>query len=80
MVGKDYQRHICSMPYGNYHGTSLSSVSSVRNRKNKNDKGHIKETIKQLEQLLEQGVQPKSIARQLELNHSFSYGLYSGEI
>ena len=69
MVGKEHQRHACNKPYGTVNGERTYHVSTIKKTKNKNGKGHIKQIIQQLDQLIEQGVQPKSIARQLELNY-----------
>lgn len=65
MVGTVSQRHQCNKPYGTVSGVRFGNVSATKKTKYK---GNTKETIQQLEQLLELDVQPKSIASKLGLN------------
>lgn len=78
LVGKDSQRHVCNMPYGDSFGVRNQYVTS-RGATNKNagTKRKLSESVKQeIIQLAKQGLGVRQIARQLNIaTGSASYHL-----
>jgi hypothetical protein len=71
LVGKDSQRHVCNMPYGDSYGVRNQYVSSrgaTNKNKNAGTKRKLSESVKQqIIELFKQGLGVRQIAQQLNI-------------
>ncbi|MGG4041457.1 winged helix-turn-helix domain-containing protein [Bacillus smithii] len=76
LVGKDSQRHVCNMPYGDNNGVRIPYVYSKVSH-NKRTRRTLSESVKkQIVELGKQGISIKQIAKQLNIaDGSVSYHL-----
>ncbi|WP_088325005.1 MULTISPECIES: adenylate kinase [Bacillus cereus group] len=69
MIGKDSQRHICTLPYGDSFGTRLNTVGnskiSPQKRKKQMNPGKM---AKRLYEMIIEDYKPHEIARELQVN------------
>ena len=69
MIGKDHQKHICTMPYGDSFGTRLQHASSSKMVSHKRRKKEYPNKIAQrLYQMIIEDYTPKQIAQELQVN------------
>ncbi|MDQ4485749.1 adenylate kinase, partial [Bacillus cereus] len=69
MIGKDSQRHICTMPYGDSFGTRLNTVgnSKIASHKRKKQMNPDK-MAKRLYEMIIEDYKPHEIAKELQVN------------
>ncbi|MEB9439698.1 hypothetical protein [Bacillus cereus] len=69
MIGKDSQRHICTLPYGDSFGTRLNTVgnSKISPQKRKKQMNPDK-MAKRLYEMIIEDYKPHEIARELKVN------------
>ncbi|MGE8082132.1 adenylate kinase [Peribacillus loiseleuriae] len=65
MIGKDHQRHICTMPYGDRYGERLFSIHS---RPKPNKKKTSKDMGKRFYEMVIEDYTPSQIAKELQVN------------
>lgn len=65
MVGKDSQRHVCTLPYGDFYGNRLSHVSSKHHKKKKKDSVNVGD---RLYQMILEDYTYQEISKELGLN------------
>jgi hypothetical protein len=76
IVGKDHQKHICTMPYGDFHGELLGSVGfrpTRQNKKKSEDKG------KKFYEMVINDYTPKEIAKELDIPLHFVKDYFNDE-
>ncbi|WP_423060061.1 adenylate kinase (plasmid) [Bacillus cereus] len=69
MIGKDHQKHICTMPYGDSFGNRLSYANRGKNAPQKRKKQINPDKIaKRLYGMIIEDYTPKQIAQELQVN------------
>ncbi|AOM09955.1 MULTISPECIES: adenylate kinase [Bacillus cereus group] len=68
MIGKDHQKHICTMPYGDRTGKRLSRVSHSKVKPQKRKKNSVA-TGKQFYGMVINDYTPNEIAKELSISH-----------
>lgn len=67
MIGKDHQKHICTMPYGDSFGTRLSMVGNSKIASHKRKRQVSPDKIaKRFYQMIIEDYTPKQIAQELQ--------------
>lgn len=73
MLGKEHQRHVCNMPYGDYHGLRLATVPKrgdgvTRSRGKKKPKENGKKRAELFHEMIWNDHTPQEIAKTLQVN------------
>lgn len=69
MIGKDHQKHICTMPYGDSFGTRLQQASHGKNAHQKRKKQmNPDKIVKRLYEMIIEDYKPHEIAKELQVN------------
>ncbi|SNT58740.1 hypothetical protein SAMN05444672_1745 [Bacillus sp. OK838] len=76
IVGKDHQKHVCTMPYGDKYGERLFKVGGGKHKPRKKNKGV---TGERFYELVINDYTPNEIAKELEIPFALVIDYFKGE-